>query len=320
MASRSISSAWGQLPVFLAVAEHHSFTGAARVLGLSPSAVSQAVRSLEELVGAPLFFRTTRRVSLTEVGARLHADAGPAARQLGDALVAARTRPGTLSGSLRLTVPGIAVPGVVAPIVQRYVERHPEVQVEISVENRLVDLVAGRFDAGVRLIEATHRDMVAVRLSEPFRFVVVASPSYLRRRGVPEHPRALEGHAIVGFRSPTSGAVVPWDLERRGRVFKVPATGPLSTDNDVMLLEGALRGLGLAYVAEPAARDAITRGRLRVVLEEWAPEVPGFFLYYPSRRQASANLKAFVDCARELTSGTGGRGRGSGGPASRTGR
>lgn len=299
MASQLVAGAWNQLPSFFAVAEQGSFSGAARALGLSTSAVSQGVRALERTIGAPLFFRTTRRVALTEAGERLRATAGPAARQLREALVAAATPPGTLSGSLRLTVPAVAVPTAIAPLVARFVERHPRVQVEISVDNRLVDLVAGRYDAGVRLLESTHKDMVAVRITDPFRFVVVGSPRYLRRRGVPTHPRMLEGHAIIGYRSPTTGAAVPWDLERRGRVFKVPPTGPVFTDDGGMLLEGARAGLGLAYVAETAAQAALARGQLKIVLEDWAPEVPGFFLYYPSRRQISANLRAFIDGARE---------------------
>jgi DNA-binding transcriptional LysR family regulator len=290
------SAAWQHLPAFLAVVEHGGFTRAARSLGVSPSAVSQAVRALEASVGAPLLLRTTRSVSATEVGEQLLRRAAPAVKQVGEALEAAATPRGELSGSLRLTVPAIALPHVVMPMVERFSARHPRVLVDLSVENRLVNIVTERFDAGVRLEEVLARDMVTTRLSGPFRFVVVASPEYLSARGTPRHPRELASHSLIGYRSPTNGALIPWDLERRGVVHKVPMHGPLCTNHEGVLLDAALRGLGMSYVAETTAADALGKGRLRVVLEAWAPEVPGFFLYYPSRK-TSANLRAFISAA-----------------------
>jgi DNA-binding transcriptional LysR family regulator len=225
----------------------------------------------------------------------LIASAAPAMRQMQEALEAVATPSGELSGSLRLNVPLLALQ-VLSPVVDRFIRRHPRVHVEVIVDNRLVNIVTERFDAGVRLIEATQRDMVATRLSAPFRFVVVGSPTYLKRRGYPKHPRDLSTHDLIGYRSPTTTALTPWDLEKRGRVWKVNTKGSLVTNHDAVLLDAALRGLGLTYVAELTAAEALARGRLEVVLADWAPEVPGLFLYYPSRKQSSANLRAFIEC------------------------
>lgn len=290
------SSALRHLPSFLAVAEFRNFTRAAQELNVSPSALSQSVRALEELVGAPLLARTTRSVSVTDAGRRLLEEAGPAVRQARAALQAAALPKGAVTGSLRLNVPGIAVAPVIAPLLERFAARHPGVSVQVIVENRLVDIVAEGFDAGVRLEEAVERDMIAVRLSRPFRFVVVGSPTYFARRGRPSHPRELSRHALIDYRSPTRGTLVPWDLERRGKTFHVPTHGAFSTNHDGMLIEGALRGLGLAYVSETSVADHLGKGLLELTLEDWAPRVPGFFLYFPSRHQRSGPLRALMEC------------------------
>ena len=287
------------LPPFLAVAEHRSFTRAASSLGLSTSAVSQAVRALEAHVGVPLLLRTTRSVSVTEAGQRLVTVAAPALRTATEALSSASAAPGELLGQLRLNVPAIAVETVVGPLVTAFLARHPRVKVGVWVEDRLVDIVAERFDAGVRLSEAMEQDMVSVRLTEPFRFVVVGSPAYLAARGRPSHPRQLAAHTLIGYRSPTTGAPYRWELERGARQYEVPVDGPVWTNHDAVLLELAARGVGLAYVAETSAQRLFARGALEVVLDAWAPWVPGAFLYFPSRTQASPTLKAFLTCARD---------------------
>lgn len=290
------------LPAFLAVAEHRNFTRAANDLGVSPSALSQSVRALEDLVGVPLLARTTRSVSVTDAGKRLLEEAGPGIRQARAALEAASLPSGAITGSLRLNVPGIAIQPVVAPLLERFTATHPGVSVQVIVENRLVDIVAERFDAGIRLEETVDRDMIAVRLSKSFRFVVVGSPSYLAARGRPSHPKDLSTHSLIAYRSPTRGTVIPWDLERRGKTFLVPTQGAISTNHDGMLIEAALRGMGLSYVSETSAAEHLAEGRLELVLEDWAPRVPGFFLYFPSRSQRSPPLRALVECARELRS------------------
>jgi len=286
---------WRALPAFLAVAEHRSFTRAARALGVSTSALSQAVRALEAEVGTALLARTTRSVATTEAGRRLVEAASPALRELDRALEAAVTPDGEPSGSLRLSVPGISIRPVIAPLIAALVARHPRIRVDLDVDDRLVNIVTEGFDAGVRLVESVERDMTAVRLSGAFRFVVVGSPVYLARHGRPSHPRELSEHACIGFRSPTDGTLLPWDLERRGRVWKVPMAGALSTNRDLALLELALNHAGLAYVSEAEARVALDEGRLEVVLDDWAPEVPGFFLYFPSRARTSPALRALLD-------------------------
>ncbi|OJH35377.1 LysR family transcriptional regulator [Cystobacter ferrugineus] len=288
------------LPAFFAVAEHKNFTRAAASLGISTSAVSQSIRALEAHVGAPLLARTTRSVSMTEAGRRLLETAAPAVKQAREALDNAARQPGELSGVLRLNVPLLAVKTVMGPVLPVFHARHPGVRTEVWVENRFVDIVAERFDAGIRLMEGVQRDMVTTRLMEPLRFVVVGSPAYLGRKGRPTHPRQLAGHQIIGWHSPTNGTLVPWDLERRGRVWKVPASAPVSTNDTTAMLELAVRGLGLAYIAETLAAKLIREKKLEEVLSDWAPEVPGVFLYFPSRAQASAPLRAFIECAREV--------------------
>jgi DNA-binding transcriptional LysR family regulator len=286
------------LPTFLAVAEHRSFTRAASALGVSTSAVSQAVRALEAHVGVPLLLRTTRSVSVTQAGQRLVESAGPALRGAVEALSSVGASSGEVVGHLRLNVPAIVVETVVGHLVTAFAAKHPRAKVDVWVEDRLVDIVAERFDAGVRLSEAMEKDMVSVRLTEPFRFVVVGSPSYLAARGRPSHPRQLPSHTLIGYRSPTTGAPYRWELERGRTAWEVPVDGPVWTNHDGVMLELAARGLGLAYVAETSAQRFVEAGALEVVLDDWAPQVPGSFLYFPSRAQASPTLRAFIDCAK----------------------
>lgn len=285
---------------FLAVARRRSFAAAAAELGISPSACSQAVRQLEGRLGVALLTRTTRSVGLTDAGRRLLEEAGPAVDRSIEALKAASLRGGEVTGRLRLTVPSIAVPFVIEPVLPRFAERYPGVEVEVEVESRLVDIVAEGFDAGVRLEESLERDMVHLRLTDAFRFVVVGAPSYLERRGTPEHPKELLDHDCLVFRSPTTGAPVPWDLERGKKEWHVPVRGPITCNDERAMLPLAESGLGLAYVFEPLVQAHLRRGSLRLVLEPFAASVPGFFLYFPSRAQVSPALRAFVDVARGM--------------------
>lgn len=290
---------WRSLAAFLAVAEEGGFSAAARALGISPSAVSQAVRALEERLGVPLVARTTRSVRLTEAGAALQRRAAPAVGEVGAALEEAAGSAGQVSGTFRLTVGRIAVPLVVEPVLREVLARHPRLSVDVSVDDRLVDIVEERFDAGVRLAESIDPDLAAVRLTAPFRFVVVGSPAYLAARGTPRSPEDLAAHDAVVFRSPTTGAPQRWDLERRGRTRLVTVRGRVSCDDAGLLVRAALDGLGLAYVAESTVRAHLDAGGLRVVLPEWAPEVPGFFLYFPRRSRNDPRLRAFLEVARE---------------------
>jgi DNA-binding transcriptional LysR family regulator len=291
---------WRALESFLAVVRRKSFSGAARDLGLSPSALSQAVRNLEARVGIPLLARTTRAVNLTEAGERLHRRLAPALEAAREAVRDLSPSPSAVRGRLRLNVPRLAIGPVLRPLLATFCERFPAVEVDVSIDERLVDIVAAGFDAGIRLSEAMERDMVAVRLTPRFRFVVVGSPRYLARHGTPVEPRDLLQHRCVQFRYPTAGTLYRWELEKNGRLVELAVRGQLSTNNDELLLQAALDGVGLAYVSEPAALPLLRQRRLRVVLPDWACSVPGLFLYFPRGAQQTPTLRAFLDTAREL--------------------
>jgi DNA-binding transcriptional LysR family regulator len=289
-----------QLQAFLAVARQRSFAGAARELGVSRSAVSQAVRQLEEKLRVVLLVRTTRSVSLTDAGRRLVEGAGPALGQALATLKEVSAQPGETVGRVRLSVSRAAVPFVIAPVVPVFRARHPRIEVEVSANDRLVDIVAEGYDAGVRLSEIIQRDMVQVRLTDAFRFVVVGAPDYLKRHGTPQRPEDLLGHECLTFRSQTTGALYAWELERGRRNFRVPVRGGVVTDDAALNVYMAEQGLGLAYALEPMVMEQLRTGRLKRVLEPYAPTVPGFFLYFPSRSQRSAPLRLFVEAAKEL--------------------
>jgi DNA-binding transcriptional LysR family regulator len=289
-----------QLQVFLAVARLSSFSGAARELGVSTPAVSQAVRQLEEQLRVVLLTRTTRSVSLTDAGRRLVEGAGPALGQALATLTEVSAKPGETVGRVRLSVPRAAVPYVIAPVVPTFRERHPRIEVEVVIEERFVDIVAEGYDAGVRLSEAIERDMVQVRLTDAFRFVVVGAPGYLERHGTPQRPEDLLRHECITFRMRSTGALYAWELERGRRNWRVPVRGGVVTNDNALSVSLAEQGLGLAYALEPMVAEQLRTGRLRLVLESYAPTVPGFFLYFPSRAQRSPALRLFVDAAREL--------------------
>jgi len=290
-----------QIHVFLAVARQHSFTAAARELGVSPSAVSQAVKQLEESLRVVLFTRTTRSVALTDAGRRLAEGAAPALGQINEAISEISARPGELVGKVKLSVPRAALAHVIEPVVPAFRQRHPRIEVEVVVEERFVDLVREGYDAGIRLSEAIERDMVQVRLTKAFRFVVVGAPSYFKARDRPDKPEDLLEHDCIGFRSQTTGALFAWELERGRRNWRVPVRGGVITNDTNLRVALAIKGVGLLYVAEPAVAEDVRKGRLRIVLEDYAAEVPGFFLYFPSRAQSSPALRAFVETAKELT-------------------
>jgi DNA-binding transcriptional LysR family regulator len=289
-----------QLQTFLAVARHRSFSGAARELGVTRSAVSQAVRQLEEHLRVVLLARSTRSVSLTDAGRRLVDAAGPSLGQVAAALTEVAAQPGETVGRLRLTVPRAALPFVIDPVLATFRVRHPRIEVEVAVEQRLVDIVAEGYDAGVRLSEALERDMVQVRLTDSFRFVVVGAPSYLERQGTPERPEDLLRHECITFRSQTTAALYAWELERGRRNWRVPVRGGVVSNDSLLCARMAEQGLGLAYAFEPMVIEQLRTGRLEIVLERYAPTVPGFFLYYPSVARRSAPLRLFVEAAKEL--------------------
>jgi DNA-binding transcriptional LysR family regulator len=247
-----------------------------------------------------LLTRTTRSVSLTDAGRRLVESAGPGLGQALAALANVSAQPGEAVGRLRLSAPRMAVPFVINPVLPTFRLRHPRVEVEVVTEDRFVDIVAEGYDAGVRLSEAIERDMVQVRLTDAFRFVVVGAPSYLERHGTPQKPEDLLRHECITFRSQTTGALYAWELERGHKTWRVPVRGGVITNDSEVMLSLAESGAGLTYALEPEVQEQLRIGRLKVVLEAYAPTVPGFFLYFPSRAQRSPPLRLFIDAAKEL--------------------
>ncbi|MFL5393995.1 MAG: LysR family transcriptional regulator [Myxococcales bacterium] len=289
-----------QLQAFLAVARLRSFSSAARELGVTRSAVSHAVQQLEEQLRVVLLARTTRSVAATDTGRRLLENAGPALAQVVAALGEVAAKPGEAVGRLRLSVPRLALPFVIDPVLPTFRMRHPRIEVDVAVSDRLVDVVAEGFDAGVRSSDVIERDMVQVRLTDPFRFVVVGAPDYLARHGTPQRPEDLLRHECLTFRSQTTGARYAWELERGRRAWRVPVRGAVVTDDGVLTVALAEKGMGLAYAFEPMVQEQLRTGRLQRVLEPYAATIAGFFLYFPSRAQRSTPLRLFVETAKEL--------------------
>jgi DNA-binding transcriptional LysR family regulator len=282
------------IEAFLAVALHRSFRRAAAELGVTPSAVSQAIRTLEARIGATLFQRTTRSVGLTEAGERFLARAKPAFEELVAASRVARDLGQRPSGLLRLTAPRAALPLLVTPLIASFSRVCPEVEVELVADEELVDLAAKGFDAGVRLGQFIAADMVTVRLTQPFPLIVVASPGYLKQRGRPRQLDDLRDHACLRLRR-SNGAIAPWTFAGRNKAIEVIVSGPLIANDFTTVLSGALEGMGLAQVPEPVALAVLKVGRLERVLDSFAPTAPGMFLYYPSRHQMMPKLRALVD-------------------------
>jgi DNA-binding transcriptional LysR family regulator len=290
-----------QLQAFLAVARAKSFSSAARELGFSRSAVSQSVRQLEEELRVVLVARTTRSVSLTDDGRRLADAVGPAIEQTRTALAEVSAKPGEVVGRVRVTLPPIAFTSVIEPVLPTFRQRHPRVEVELSFEDRRVDIVREGFDAGIRLGEYVERDMVSVQLTGAVRFIVVGAPGYLDQRGAPRSPEDLLQHECLTFRSATNGSLYAWELERGRKTWRVPVRGGVVSNDGLYCVTLAEQGLGLAYALEPLVEEQLRSGRLRQVLEPYAASSPGFHLYYPSRAQRSAPLRLFVETVRELT-------------------
>ena len=290
---------FAQLQAFLAVARAKSFTGGARELGVSRSALSQSVRQLEEELGVVLVARTTRSVSVTEAGRRLLELAGPAFAQTRAALDEVAAKPGEVVGRVRLSVPRAAFSFVLEPVLPTFRERHPRIQLELVFEDRLVDVVGEGYDAGIRLSEFVERDMVSVRLTDAFRFVVVGAPSYLDKHGTPQRPEDLLHHECLTFRSVTTDSLYAWELERGRKTWRIPVRGSIVTNDGLFCIKWAEQGLGLSYMFEPLIAEQLHSGRLRRVLEPYAASVPGFFLYYPSRAQRSEPLRLFIEAVRE---------------------
>jgi DNA-binding transcriptional LysR family regulator len=263
------------LNAFIVVARRLSYAAAARDLGVSTSALSQSVRQLEERLGVTLLTRTSRSVALTDAGHRLLDNAGPAVDRALQSLEVVGAKRGEVTGRVRLSVPTVSISLILADLLPRFIARHPKVHVEVHVDDRLVNTVAGEFDAGMRLIEAIDRDMVHVRLCGPTRLVVAGAPSYLERKGVPQKPKDLLRHDCICVRREPNGKAWAWELERGKKTYRLPVRGPLTTNDAELMRAMALAGVGLLYSLERRIESDLASGRLLTVLSQYAPAVPG---------------------------------------------
>lgn len=283
------------LSEFLAVADHASFRAAAAELRVTPAAVSQAIRSLESRIGLPLFQRTTRSVALTEAGESFLARLRPAAAEIADAREALATLRQRPSGNLRLSVPRIALELVIVRVLPGFRRAYPEIKVEIDVDDTSVDLTAGRFDAGIRLGEFIERDMIAVRITPDFRWLVLGAAGYFAARGRPRSPRELTSHECIRYRFPTAKSVYRWQFLTRGREFSLDPPGGIVVNDHLAMIALAKQGLGLAYTADLVAAGELAAGELEAVLGPHLPTKPGLFLYFPAKSQSQPKLRAFID-------------------------
>lgn len=286
------------LTALVAVARERSFTKAAAKLAVSQSALSQTIRQLETRLGIRLLTRTTRSVSLTEAGERLLGTVAPRLEEIEAELAAVSELRGKPAGTIRITAGDHAIRSILWPKLERFLPRYPDIKVELAIDYGLTDIVAERYDAGVRLGEQVARDMIAVRIGPDIRFAVVGAKSYLAGRPPPQAPQDLVGHSCINLRLPTYGGLYAWEFERDGREVKVRVEGQLVFNGIFEVLDAALAGFGLAYVPEDLARPHLAKGRLQQVLEDWCVPWSGYHLYYPSRRQSSAAFALLVDALR----------------------
>lgn len=286
------------LAAFAAIAARGSFRAAAADLGVSTSALSHALRGLETRMGVRLLHRTTRSVAPTEAGAALLVRIAPALAEIAEAVGAAGAFRETLGGTLRINAPRSACRLVLMPLVARFLAQHPGVQVEIAADDSMTDVVAAGFDAGVRVGEHLAADMIAVPLGGPLRFALVAAPAYLAEHPAPLDPDDLAGHRCLRQRFP-GGSLYRWEFGKDGRDLVVAVGGPLVLNDQDLIVQAALDGLGLGFVFEDSVRAHLGTGRLVRLLTDWCPDFPGFFLYYAGRRHIPPPLRAFLDLLRE---------------------
>ena len=286
------------LQAFLAVARERSFTRAAAQLGVSHSALSHTIRGLEARLGIRLLTRTTRSVSPTEAGERLLRNVGPRFEEIEielESLSELRERP---AGTIRITATDYAIDSVLWPKLARFLPDYPDIKVEMTVDYGFTDIVAQRYDAGVRLGEAVAKDMIAVRIGPDVRFAVVGAKSYFDNHPAPKRPQDLVSHTCINLRLATHGALYAWEFERDHRAMRVRVDGQLTFNASRQIMNAAAAGFGLAYMPEDLALPYLAKGRLKRVLEEWCPLWPGHHLYYPSRRQPSPAFALLVEALR----------------------
>ena len=283
---------------FLAVARERSFTRAAAQLGLSPSALSHTIRGLEERLGLRLLARTTRSVAPTEAGERLLRNVGPRLEEIESELSALSELRDKPAGTLRITTGEHAAETILWPALAELLPRYPDIKVELIIDYGLTDIVAERYDAGVRLGEQVAKDMIAARIGPDLRMAVVGAPAYFESRPQPKTPQQLTEHTCINIRLPTHGGIYAWEFEKRGRSLRVRVDGQVVFNNISLRLQAVRAGLGLAYLPEDQVQAELTDGRLIRVLEDWCPRFSGYHLYYPSRRQTTPAFALLVDALR----------------------
>jgi DNA-binding transcriptional LysR family regulator len=286
---------------FLAVAEERSFTRAAAKIGITQSTLSHTIKRLETRMGIRLLTRTTRSVATTEAGERLRLSLGPRVAEIEaeiDALTEFRDKP---AGTIRLTLSDHAYETLVWPKLHPVLSAYPDVKVEFSLDNGFRNIVEYGFDAGVRLGESVEKDMIAIRIGPDWRLVAVASPAYLAERGIPSHPQDLLSHTCIGMRQDRSGGLYAWEFEKDGQELRVRVDGQLIYGTTLAMVDAAARGYGIAYVPENIVTDQMASGALQIVLDEWCTPFPGYYLFFPSRRQSLPAFRVIVDALKHGT-------------------
>ncbi len=286
------------LSAFAAVAEERSFTRAAKKLGTSQSALSFTIRRLEERLGVRLLSRTTRSVAATEAGERLLRTLGPALDKIGAELAALSELREKPAGNIRITTGEHAAETILWPALVTLLPKYPDIKVELVVDYGLTDIVAERYDAGVRIGEQVARDMIAVPIGPDMSMAVIGAPSYFAGRPIPKRPQDLTAHECINLRLPTYGSIFAWEFEKRGRELKVRVDGQLVFNNMGLRLQAAVAGFGLSYLPEDMVQTHLADGRLVRVLEDWCAPFAGYHLYYPSRRQLTPALAVLVEALR----------------------
>lgn len=290
-------SEFAELKAFVAVVDRASFARAADHLGLSRSALSQIVRQLESRLGVRLLNRTTRSVSPTEPGRRLHERIAPMLRDMDEAVAQAVGTSARAAGTLRINTLSMAAKKVIAPRLGRFAKAHPDVALDIVIDDGLSDIAGEGFDAGIRVGGRLQKDMIAVRLTPDIELLAVASPDYLARCGEPKTPADLSHHACINWRFPGSGKVAGWEFKKKGKAVEFFGEGTVTSNHQDIVVPAALQGLGILYAYnDDGIAQALQDGRLKRVLSDWSPTVPGLYLYYSSRRYLLPALRAFIDC------------------------
>ena len=283
---------------FVHVVREGSFTRASALLGVSPSALSHAVRGLEARLGVRLLTRTTRSIAPTEAGERLFNNVAPRFEDIDAEVAAVKELRGKPAGTIRITSAEHAATSVLWPKLSNVMRDYPDINIEITIDYTMADIVSQRFDAGVRVGDKVVKDMIAVRITPDLRMAVVGSPDYFAARSKPRSPHELIQHDCIRLRLPTHGGFLPWDLDKDGQETKYPVSGQWVFNNSSSIVRAALAGYGLGYVPEDMVLDDIAAGRLIRVLEDWCSPYPGYHLYYPSRRQSSGALAVIVEALR----------------------